>query len=136
VVTLENGKRTLRLDGRSTRIVQFDYEQYRQFDHGYALTSHSSQGLTATRVLAHIDTDSPRNLINNRLAYVAISSASQDARIYTSDRDRMISQLTTDITKSAAIEIHSSKVESEIQMKTFAKIKGPNHPGEEMELHI
>ena len=32
--------------------------QFRQFDHGYAVTSHSSQGLTAGRVLAHFDTDS------------------------------------------------------------------------------
>jgi len=39
-----------------------------KFDYGYAVTSHSAQGLTAGRVLAHIDTDLSRNLINNRLA--------------------------------------------------------------------
>ena len=59
VVSFEEGKLTLRMDGRSARIIQFDPEEFRQFDHGYAVTSHSSQGLTARRVLAHIDTDLP-----------------------------------------------------------------------------
>jgi hypothetical protein len=30
--------------------------EHRHFDHGYAVTSHSSQGLTAERVLVHADT--------------------------------------------------------------------------------
>jgi hypothetical protein len=29
----------------------------RNFDHGYALTSHSSQGFTEIRVIANIDTE-------------------------------------------------------------------------------
>jgi hypothetical protein len=32
--------------------VNFNANQMRHFDHGYAATSHSSQGLTAERVLA------------------------------------------------------------------------------------
>ena len=89
VVSLEDGKMTLRMDGKSARTVTFDPAEFRQFDHGYAVTSHSSQGLTAGRVLAHIDTDSSRSLINNRLAYVAISRASDDARIYTNNAETL-----------------------------------------------
>jgi ATP-dependent exoDNAse (exonuclease V) alpha subunit len=85
VVGLENGKLTLQMDGKSARTVQIDSEEFRQIDHGYAVTSHSSQGLTAHRVLVNIDTDAARNLINDRLAYVAISRASHDARIYAND---------------------------------------------------
>jgi ATP-dependent exoDNAse (exonuclease V) alpha subunit len=83
VIGWEEGKMSLQMDGKSVRTIAFDSREFRQFDHGYAVTSHSSQGLTADRVLAHIDTESPRSLINNRLAYVSISRASDDARIYT-----------------------------------------------------
>ena len=68
LTAIEEDKMTVRLDGEVQRTVTFDTAAFRQFDHGYAVTSHSSQGLTAGRVLANIDTDSShRNLINARL---------------------------------------------------------------------
>jgi ATP-dependent exoDNAse (exonuclease V) alpha subunit len=54
-------------------VVDFDPSSSRHFDHGYAVTSHSSQGLTADRVLVNIDTASHPDLINSRLAYVSVS---------------------------------------------------------------
>ena len=98
-----NGKMTVRMDGKAERSVSFDPQNFRQFDHGYAVTSHSSQGLTAGRVLAHIDTDSSHSLINNRLAYVSISRASEDARIYTNDAASLGERLASEITKTAAV---------------------------------
>lgn len=103
VVSLEDGQMTLRMDGKSARTVRFDTAEFRQFDHGYAVTSHSSQGLTAGRVLAHIDTDSSQSLINNRLAYVAISRASDDAHVYTNNAETLAERLASDITKTAAL---------------------------------
>ena len=103
VISLKDGKMTLRIDGKSARTVTFDTAEFRQFDHGYAVTSHSSQGLTADRVLAHIDTDFSRSLINNRLAYVAISRASHDARIYTNHAKSLGERLNSETTKSAAL---------------------------------
>jgi len=103
VVGIEDGQMTLRMDGKSARMVRFDTAEFRQFDHGYAVTSHSSQGLTARRVLAHIDTASSHSLINNRLAYVAISRASDDARIYTNDAERLGERLALEITKTTAV---------------------------------
>ncbi|WP_433971855.1 hypothetical protein [Tunturiibacter lichenicola] len=47
VVNLEDGKMTLRMDGKSDRMVTFGPQEFRQFDRGYAITSHSSQGFTA-----------------------------------------------------------------------------------------
>ncbi len=105
VVGLEEGQVTLRTDGKSARTVAFNTEEFRQLDHGYAVTSHSSQGLTADRVLAHIDTDASRGLINNRLAYVSISRASDDARIYTSNAANLAERLASQITKSAALDV-------------------------------
>ena len=105
VVNLEEGKMSVRLDGKTQRTVAFDIADFRQFDHGYAVTSHSSQGLTAARVLAHFDTDSSRTLINNRLAYVSISRASDDAHIYTNNAGTLGERLASDITKTAVIDI-------------------------------
>ena len=108
VVNLEDGKLSLRMDGRAARVAQFDPETFRQFDHGYAVTSHSSQGLTARRVLAHIDTDTSRGLINNRLAYVSVSRASDDARIYTNNAQTLGDRLATDMTKSVALNVQKN----------------------------
>jgi conjugative relaxase-like TrwC/TraI family protein len=107
---LGGSRMTVRLDGKAARTVTFNTEDVRQIDHGYAVTSHSSQGLTSGRVLAHFDTDGPRALINTRLAYVAISRASEDARIYTNDTTTLGRRLSSDLSKTAAIET-SHKVE-------------------------
>jgi ATP-dependent exoDNAse (exonuclease V) alpha subunit len=105
VVNLEAGKMTLPMDGKNARLVEFDTAEVRQLDHGYAATSHSSQGLTAERVLANFDTDSNRNLINSRLAYVAISRASHDVRIYTNDAEGLGEKLASSISKTSALEV-------------------------------
>ena len=56
-------------------------------DYGYAVTSHSSQGQTADRVLVHVDTErAGEQLVNRRLAYVAVSRGRYDAQIYTNDK--------------------------------------------------
>jgi ATP-dependent exoDNAse (exonuclease V) alpha subunit len=94
---------SVKMDGKTERVVMFDPQEFRQFDHGYAVTSHSSQGITAGRVLVNIDTDSSRSLINDRLAYVAISRASDDARIYTNNAETLGERLATDISKTAAL---------------------------------
>jgi len=117
VTGIEDGKMTVRLDGKTQRTVIFDTAEFRQFDHGYAVTSHSSQGLTAGRVLANIDTDSSRNLINNRLAYVAISRASDDARVYTNNVETLGERLASEITKSAAVDFKQNRSMPEIELE-------------------
>jgi conjugative relaxase-like TrwC/TraI family protein len=104
ITKMEPDHLTVLMDGKEQRSVNFNPAEFRQFDHGYAVTSHSSQGLTADRVIANIDTESSRSLINNRLAYVAISRASQDARIYTNDAETLGARLATDVTKTAALD--------------------------------
>ena len=41
----------------SGREVRFNLEENRHLDYGYAVTSHSSQGATADRVLIHVDSE-------------------------------------------------------------------------------
>lgn len=105
ITALQNGQVAVRMDGQEERSVIFDLREFRQIDYGYAVTSHSSQGLTAERVLAHIDTDAGRGLISDRLAYVAISRASDDARIYTNDAQTLGDRLSTDISKTSALAL-------------------------------
>jgi len=106
ITALEERSITVRMDGKAGREVTFDPTEFRQLDHGYAVTSHSSQGLTADRVIANIDTDSSRSLINDRLAYVAISRAAYDARIYTNDAATLGERLSTDVSKSSALDLN------------------------------
>ena len=84
--------------------VQFNIRENPHVDHGYAVTSHSSQGATADRVLVHVDTDQGHEqLINSRLAYVSVSRGRYDAQIYTNDGEKLGEELSRDVSKHAAL---------------------------------
>ena len=110
---IEGTSVSVRMDGEKERILTFDSSQMRHFDHGYAVTSHSSQGLTTDRVLVNMDTTTHPELINTRFAYVSVSRASQDARIYTNDVSTLAERLSTDISKASAV--HIAQLSSEAQ---------------------
>jgi ATP-dependent exoDNAse (exonuclease V) alpha subunit len=57
------------------RRISFDTHRFPHIDHGYAVTSYSSQGLTVDRVLLNADTRESMQLLNDRMAYVALSRA-------------------------------------------------------------
>ena len=80
----------------------------RHFDHGYAVTSRSAQGLTAERALSHSDTCVHLDLLSSRFGYVAVSRASHEATIITDDVSRLARQLETVVSKTAAFEINQS----------------------------
>jgi hypothetical protein len=87
-------------DGRA---VEFDPASHPHLDHGHAVTSHSSQGQTADRVLIHVDTQlGAKDLLNNRMAYVAVSRGAYDAQIFTDDRDRLGAALDRDVSHQSA----------------------------------
>ena len=93
----------IRLD--SGRAVAFNIRDNPHLDHGYAVTSHSSQGQTADRVLVHVDTEQAgEKLINQRLAYVAISRGRYDAQIYTNDKAQLAEGLSRDASHGSAME--------------------------------
>lgn len=97
----------VRLD--SGREVQFDSRERLHLDHGYAVTSHSSQGLTADRVLLHVDTEQAHEkLLNTRLAYVAISRGRYDAQVYTNSAAGLTEGLSREVSKRSALESEAS----------------------------
>ncbi|MFP5209481.1 MAG: MobF family relaxase [Acidobacteriota bacterium] len=101
-----DGRIAARLD--DNRHIEFSAAEHRHFDHGYAVTSHSAQGLTAERVLIHADTSVHPDLLSSRFGYVAVSRASHEATIFTDDVTRLAQKLGTEVTKTAALEIHQS----------------------------
>ena len=99
---------TVQLDGKESAVT-FRVREMRHFDHGYALTSHSSQGVTAERVLVNMDTRAHPELINTRFAYVSVSRASHDAQIYTNDAAALGQRLSHDASKSSAIDFRQQQ---------------------------
>jgi ATP-dependent exoDNAse (exonuclease V) alpha subunit len=104
VQKIDGPQLTVRMDGEQARILTFDASRMRHIDHGYAVTSHSSQGLTADRVLINMDTSTNANLINNRFAYVSVSRASHDVQIFTNNAAALGQRLSADVTKTSAVD--------------------------------
>jgi conjugative relaxase-like TrwC/TraI family protein len=90
------------------RRIEFNAREHPHFDHGYAVTSHSSQGLTADRVLVHADTSVHPDLLNSRFAYVSVSRASHHAVVFTDDVAKLVPQLGADVSKTSALEINQA----------------------------
>ena len=72
---------------------------------GYAVTSHSSQGQTADRVLIHVDSEQAHGeLLNSRMAYVSVSRAQFDVQMYTNDAGTLGRELSRDVSHPTAIQ--------------------------------
>jgi len=106
----EDGRITVRMDGDKGKTITFDPSEMRHFDHGYAVTSHSSQGLTAERVLVNMDAEVHPELISRRFAYVSVSRASHDAQIFTNDTATLAQNLTKDVSKPSAIDFGANQI--------------------------
>ena len=131
---------SVKMDGVKECTVAFDATQMRHFDHGYAVTSHSSQGLTADRVLVNMDTKVHPELINTRFAYVSVSRASEDVRIYTNDVAVLNQRLSTDVTKTSAVDLQKAQVEpthnQQSQTKEPPMTNSREHSQEELRRQI
>ena len=98
-----NGLMRLKLD--SGRNVEVGVYGFPHIDHGYAVTSHSSQGQTAERVLIHADTElGAKDLLNHRMAYVSVSRGQWDAQIFTNNRDKLVQALSHDVSHKSALQ--------------------------------
>jgi conjugative relaxase-like TrwC/TraI family protein len=96
--------RTMRLRLDNDRSISFDPQRHPHLDHGYAVTSYSSQGQTADRVLINVDTElGAKDLLNNRMAYVSVSRGQWDAQIFTNDRGKLSQVLGHDVSHPSAL---------------------------------
>jgi conjugative relaxase-like TrwC/TraI family protein len=127
----DTGNLQVRLD--SGRTIAFNIKENPHIDYGYAVTSHSSQGQTADRVLVHVDTEQAgEKLVNRRLAYVAVSRGRYDAQLYTNDKTHLTEQLSRDVSHRSAMEsgreAHSSARSVE-RSSTGSQSHEQNHIG-------
>jgi ATP-dependent exoDNAse (exonuclease V) alpha subunit len=104
--------------------VQINPNKHPHLDYGYAMTSHSSQGQTASRVLIHVDTELlAKDLLNSRMAYVSVSRGAHDAQLFTNDRDKLPTVLGHDISKQTA---NSPQINTEQTIASQQELsKGP-----------
>ena len=109
----------VRLD--SGRAIAFTLDAHPHVDYGYAVTSHSSQGQTADRVLVHVDTAGPgEQLINRRLAYVALSRGRYDAQVYTNDKSQLGKALGREVSHRSAIQLGRAPASPASQLEPTA----------------
>jgi ATP-dependent exoDNAse (exonuclease V) alpha subunit len=100
-----DGDGNLKLKMDSGRKVEFNARQHPHLDYGYAMTRHSSQGQTADRVLIHVDSSQAHGeLLNSRMAYVSVSRAQFDVKMYTNDAKTLGQELSRDVSHPSAIQ--------------------------------
>jgi conjugative relaxase-like TrwC/TraI family protein len=97
----QDGRLSLEMDGG--RKIAVDPRRHPHLDHGYAVTSHSSQGQTAERVLINVDTElAAKDLLNSRMAYVSVSRGAHDAQLFTNDREKLPAALGHEVSRESA----------------------------------
>jgi ATP-dependent exoDNAse (exonuclease V) alpha subunit len=116
----------LKLDGG--RSIDYDPERHPHLDHGYAVTSYSSQGQTADRVLIQVDTElAAKNLLNSRMAYVSVTRGQWDAQIFTNSREKLPQALGHDVSHQSAY-----KPEQTIAPLQQQEIARSQQPGQDL----
>ena len=134
-----DGDGNLKLKMDSGREVEFNVKQHPHLDYGYAVTSHSSQGQTADRVLVHVDSEQAHSeLLNSRMAYVSVSRAQFDVQMYTNDAGTLGHALSRDVSHTSAIQPERMQQQTPTQPDTAQKIEPqPAHAHEfEQEMGI
>jgi ATP-dependent exoDNAse (exonuclease V) alpha subunit len=100
----DSGNITVHMD-KTNRNVSWNLNQMSHIDYGYAMTSYSAQGATVDRVLVQIDANDSRTrqLVDQTLAYVALSRPLYDAQLYTDDQEKLDPALNRTFTKPKAL---------------------------------
>ena len=116
IIEIIDGHGRLRLKMDGGRPVELTTHKHPHLDYAYAMTSHSSQGQTAGRVLIHVDTElGAKDLLNSRMAYVSVSRGRYDAQIYTNNAATLGQELSRDVSHSPAIQQEPGAIKIEPQ---------------------
>jgi conjugative relaxase-like TrwC/TraI family protein len=113
VLVLDENKAVLRAD--AGREISASLQRLRHVDHGYASTSHSSQGATVDRVIVNVDTLRPVELVNRKQFYVSISRARDGVTIYTDDREALRRVVNRNREKSVALDQDRIRIQPQIK---------------------
>jgi hypothetical protein len=99
VEKIDGNKMTVKMDGSGER-KEIDTSKYKQIDHGYASTSHGSQGQTVDKTMVHHNTEAGKH--GDRETYVNDTRARNDTAMYTQDREKAAQQSGQKLDKTAA----------------------------------
>jgi hypothetical protein len=116
---------TMRLRLGNGRNISFDPQRHPHVDHGYSVTSYSSQGQTADRILINVDTElGAKDLLNNRMAYVSVSRGQWDAQIFTNDRSALANALGHDVSHQSAHQQQQQAIVPPVQKVAHRETQG------------
>ena len=105
-----NGERVQVKEIQNGRIALADGRQlpagYNTFTHGYAVTSHSSQGKTVDDVLL-VASSKSFAAVNREQFYVSISRGRQHCHVFTDDADLLARRVTDSHERKAAVELQA-----------------------------
>jgi conjugative relaxase-like TrwC/TraI family protein len=99
VKTIQDGRIAL-ADGRSLPV------NYNMFTHGYAFTSHSSQGKTVDEVLL-VASSKSFAAVNREQFYVSISRGRERVHVFTDDSELLARRVTDSHERKAAVELQA-----------------------------
>lgn len=115
------GHFSVRLD--NNRQIECNTTAEGHFDHGYAVTSHSAQGLTAARGLIDADTGIHYDLLSSRFGCVAVSYSSRKARIFADEVNRLGQQFSTEVSKTTTLQM-APEISSGCDQSTGLSLSG------------
>jgi ATP-dependent exoDNAse (exonuclease V) alpha subunit len=105
-----NGERVQVREIRHGHIALADRRQlpagFNAFTHGYAVTSHSSQGKTVDEVLL-VASSRSFGAVNREQFYVSISRGRERCRVFTDDADPLARRVTDSHERKAAVELQA-----------------------------
>lgn len=122
-----SGNAVMRMDDGHR--VKFNLKQMKHLDHAYAVTSYSAQGATVDKVIAHLSTSDTRirGLVDERLAYVALSRGRHDAQIYTDSIEQLPNALKRQTDKSQALHPDEVKIACEKAVEMREQKRNPGY---------
>ncbi|KAB1469120.1 conjugative relaxase [Cronobacter sakazakii] len=115
-------------DGRREIVLKANEKQH--LDYAYVTTVHSAQGLTATNVLANIETKS--RTVARDWFYVGISRAKEKVKIFTDDKTRLPVSVSRESQKTAALELRhktAQKIREKGKQKGLPEANKQNERG-------
>jgi ATP-dependent exoDNAse (exonuclease V) alpha subunit len=104
VERIDSDRMTVRMDDEKQKRITIDLSTYKHVDYGYAVTSHGSQGLGAYRAIINANAYEGRQILNERIGYVANSRAEHDVTIYTNSKEDLPYALARTSDKERAID--------------------------------
>ena len=104
VERIAGDRMAVRMDDEKRKQVTIDLSTYKHIDYGFATTSQGAQGLGAYRVIINANAYEGRQLLNERMGYVANSRAEYDVTIYTNSIEDLPYAIARTSDKETAID--------------------------------